>query len=41
MKAAMARELGIMVELCGDLNDRLEMHQEYAAMPQAATAQTW
>ena len=40
MKAAMARELGIMVELCGDLNDRLEMHQEYAAMPQAATAQT-
>jgi len=38
MKAAMARELGIVVDLCGDLNDRLELHQDYAAVTQAAEA---
>jgi len=28
VKAAMARELGITVNVCGDLDDRLENHQE-------------
>ena len=30
-KASMARELGIRVNLCGDLEDSLDRHQEPAA----------
>jgi hypothetical protein len=32
MKAAMAREMGIVVNLCGDLDDGLERHQDPAAV---------
>jgi hypothetical protein len=30
-KASMARELGIWVNLCGDLEDSLDRHQKQAA----------
>ena len=33
MKAAMARELGMTVNLCGALDDTLEMHQRQGTTP--------
>jgi L-fucose isomerase-like protein len=39
MKAAMARELGIVVNLCGDLNDTLDRHQDSAAVTRGAEVQ--